>query len=158
MRYEALSRLYGAERWPRAAERSGRCDRFVIPLGLFEQGGFRLASRDALPSARRAYRSYYVHEDDDDRRIMVDVVPASSYEEAKEALLEHLSCCARIVPPASARADGRPEVGDVAFGGTGGLGFVRSNLFIALSNAGGENVDVRPFSRNLDEVAMDCLA
>lgn len=64
MDVNALSQLYGSDRWPRRAELDGRCERFVIPDALFDGAGFRLVWRDALPGARHSYRSFY-HRDDD---------------------------------------------------------------------------------------------
>ena len=84
MGVNALSQLYGSDRWPRRAELDGRCERFVIPDALFDGAGFRLVWRDALPGARHSYRSFYHR--DDDCRLMVDVFAASSFDDAKRAL------------------------------------------------------------------------
>ena len=44
MGVNALSQLYGSDRWPRRAELDGRCERFVIPDALFD--GFAASSFD----------------------------------------------------------------------------------------------------------------
>ena len=81
MDVNALSQLYGSDRWPRRAELDGRCERFVIPDALFDGAGFRLVWRDALPGARHSYRSFY-HRDDDCRRgnLLVSVANAGTVE------------------------------------------------------------------------------
>lgn len=154
---EALVSLYGAEDWPREARQMGQCERFAIPLDLFEQNGFRLMSRDSLPGVRRAYRSYYVHETNDKCRIVVDIVPTSSFDAAKEALLTRLSYCAQIVPRLEGVEEGVPQVGDIAYGGTGARQFVRNNVVITVANAGLEDVDITSFSQALDEAVINNL-
>lgn len=148
---KALSQRYGSDRWPRSAQLDGRCERFVIPADLFDGAGFRLVWRDALPGPRHAYRSVYVH-DADDRRLMVDVVPAHSFDGAKEELLAGFRNCASIVPPSAV-----PHLGDVSYGNQAAQRFVRGNLLISVSNAGTTEVDVRPFAVSLDKEAANCL-
>lgn len=147
-----LSQMYASDRWPRRAQRDGRCERFVIPADLFDREGFRLAWRDALPGVRHAYRSFYVRDDDDDRRLMVDIVPASSFDGAKEELLAGFRNCASMVPPSAV-----PHLGDVSYGNQAAQRFVRGNLLITVANAGTKTVDVRPFAAYLDEEATNCL-
>ncbi len=146
-----LSQRYGSDRWPRRAQLDGRCERFVIPADLFERERFRLVWRDALPGPRHAYRSVYVH-DADDRRLMVDVIPAHSFDGAKEELLAGFRNCASIVPPSAV-----PHLGDVSYGNQAAQRFVRGNLLISVSNAGTAEVDVRPFAVSLDKEAANCL-
>lgn len=97
MDVNALSQLYGSDRWPRRAELDGRCERFVIPDALFDGAGFRLVWRDALPGARHSYRSFYHR--DDDCRLMVDVFAASSFDDAKRELLAGFYNCTSLVRP-----------------------------------------------------------
>ena len=79
MGVNALSQLYGSDRWPRRAELDGRCERFVIPDALFDGAGFRLVWRDALPGARHSYRSFY-HRDDDCRLMAVSYTHLDVYK------------------------------------------------------------------------------
>ena len=109
MDVNALSQLYGSDRWPRRAELDGRCERFVIPDALFDGAGFRLVWRDALPGARHSYRSFYHR--DDDCRLMVDVFAASSFDDAKRELLAGFYNCTSLVPPSVV-----PQLGDVSYG------------------------------------------
>ena len=147
-----LSQMYGSDRWPRRAQLDGHCERFVIPTDLFEGDDFRLTWRDALPGVRHAYRSVYYHDDGDDRRLIVDVVPAHSFDGAKEELLAGFRICSSIVPPSAV-----PHLGDVSYGNQAAQRFVRGNLLISVSNAGTAEVDVRPFAVSLDKEAANCL-
>ena len=135
MGVNALSQLYGSDRWPRRAELDGRCERFVIPDALFDGAGFRLVWRDALPGARHSYRSFY-HRDDDSKR----------------ELLAGFHNCTSLVPPSVV-----PQLGDVSYGNRAAQQFVRGNLLVSVANAGTVEVDVRPFAVALDEKVSDCL-
>ena len=150
MDVNALSQLYGSDRWPRRAELDGRCERFVIPDALFDGAGFRLVWRDALPGARHSYRSFYHR--DDDCRLMVEVFAASSFDDAKRELLAGFHNCTSLVPPSVV-----PQLGDVSYGNRAAQQFVRGNLLVSVANAGTVYVDVRPFAVALDEKVSDCL-
>ena len=55
MDVNALSQLYGSDRWPRRAELDGRCERFIIPMPCLMERGF--ASYGATRCPARAIRT-----------------------------------------------------------------------------------------------------
>lgn len=107
----------------------------------------------SLPSQQApggAFRTFVIEKPGKKEAIRIDVIESSSWQDAREALLNLLGEHAR--PLKEIQGEGR--VGDITYVGPGGseemMIFVRANIVVRIRSIGGIGVPVREASSSMD--------
>lgn len=146
-----IKKFYDFESWP--ANSIVEAGEIPVNFRLDEEPGFKLLNRFPV-FYPMSYEDMYQSDEDEEVCISVKVFNCTSFEKAKEQLVDHLSqCSAMDIPQITEKMDAFSA--DIAFGAADGSGYaiaaVRGNTLLVIDNIGLKSVDLIPFYRMIHE-------